>query len=52
MTHKVITWEFVVPAVLVIALGIMLSIGAVYLTERFLGPTDQAENHHSVAAGH
>jgi hypothetical protein len=41
MTHKVITLEFVVPTVLAIVLGILLSIGAVYLTDRYLGPADQ-----------
>ncbi len=49
MTHKVITLEFVVPTVLAIALGIMLSIGAIYFTDKYLGPTDQAETHQSVA---
>ncbi|MGC2812951.1 MAG: hypothetical protein WA303_21610 [Bradyrhizobium sp.] len=43
MTHKVITFEFVVPTVLAAVLGIVLSIGAVYLTNRYLGPVDQAE---------
>jgi len=42
MTHKVITLEFVVPTVLAIALGTVLSIGAVYLTDKYLGPIDQA----------
>jgi hypothetical protein len=45
MTHKAIT--FVVPTVLALALGI--SIGAVYLTDKHLVPTDQAEANHSVA---
>jgi len=49
MTHKAITLEFAVPTVLAIALGIVLSIGAVYLTDKYLGPIDQAEAHHSVA---
>jgi hypothetical protein len=49
MIHKVITLEFVVPTVLAIALGTVLSIGAVYLTDKYLGPIDQAETHHSVA---
>jgi hypothetical protein len=31
MTSKVITLEFVIPTVLAIALGVALSIGAVYL---------------------
>jgi hypothetical protein len=50
MTHKVI-FDFVVTTVLAIALGIVLSIGAVCLLDDYLGPTDQAEAHHSVAAG-
>ena len=37
MTRKVITLEFVLPTVVAIVLGILLSIGAVYLTEHFLG---------------
>ena len=49
MTHKVIAVEFVVPTMLAIALGIMLSIGAIYLTDKYLGPVDQAEARHSVA---
>jgi hypothetical protein len=49
MTHKVITLEFVVPTVLAIGLGVMLSIGAIYFTEKYLGPVDQAESHRSVA---
>jgi hypothetical protein len=49
MTRKVITLEFVVPTVLAIALGIVLSIGAVYLTDKYLVPINQAEAHSSVA---
>src|SRR5713226_5680674 len=49
MTHKVITLEFVVPTLLAIALGIMLSIGAVYLTDKYFGLIDQAEADQSVA---
>jgi hypothetical protein len=45
MTSKVITLEFVVPTVLALALGIVLSIGAVYLTDKYLVPIDQAEAH-------
>jgi hypothetical protein len=48
MTRKVITLEFVVPTLLAIALGIVLSIGAVYLTDKYLVPIDQAEAHHSI----
>lgn len=47
MTHKVITFEFVVPTVLATALGIVLSIGAVYLTDRYLGPIEQAEAYYA-----
>jgi hypothetical protein len=49
MTHKVITLEFVVPTVLAVALGIMLSMGAVYLTDKYLGPIEQAEANHAAA---
>jgi hypothetical protein len=51
MTYKVIALEFVVPTLLAIALGIVLSIGAVYLMDNYLGPIDQAEAHHYVAPG-
>ncbi|HXM35502.1 MAG TPA: hypothetical protein VN920_09970 [Pyrinomonadaceae bacterium] len=51
MTHKVLALEFVVPTVLAIALGIVLSIGAVYLIDNYLGPIDQAEAHYYVARG-
>jgi hypothetical protein len=49
MTHKVITLEFVIPTVIAVALGFVLSIGAVHLTDRYLGPIDQAETHRAVA---
>jgi hypothetical protein len=49
MTRKVITLEFVVPTALAIALAITLSIGAVYLTEMYLGPIEQAEAYSSAA---
>jgi hypothetical protein len=51
MTHRVITLEFVVPTVVAIALGILLSMGAVYVTDRYLGPPDQPEAYRSVASG-
>ena len=51
MTHKVFVLEFVVPTVLAIALGIVLSIGAVYLIDNYLGPIDQAEAHYCAACG-
>ena len=43
MTHKVIALEFVVPTVVAIVLGIVLGMGAVDLTNCYLGPLDQAE---------
>jgi hypothetical protein len=48
MTHKAITLKVVVP-VLAIALGIMVSSGAVHLTDKYPVPIDQAEASHSVA---
>ena len=47
--RKVITLEFVVPTLLAIALGVMLSVGAVYLIDNYLGPIDQAEAHYPAA---
>jgi hypothetical protein len=47
-TRKVITLEFVVPTVLAIAIAVVLSIGAVYLTNNYLGPIEEAEAHYSV----
>jgi len=49
MTNKVITVEFVIPTLLAVVLGIVLSIGAVYLTDKHLVPVDQTEASHSVA---
>jgi hypothetical protein len=49
MTHKVITLEFVVPTVIAIALGVLLSIGAVYVTDRYLGPVDQPQYYPSAS---
>jgi hypothetical protein len=43
VTESVITLEFVVPTALAIALGIVLSVGAVYLTDRYFFPIDQLE---------
>jgi hypothetical protein len=45
MTNKVITIEFVIPTLLVI----VLSIGAVYLTDKKLVPIDQMQANDSVA---
>jgi hypothetical protein len=48
MIRKVITLEFVIPTVLSIAIAIVLSIGAVYLTNIYLGPIEQAEANYSI----
>ena len=50
MTSKVITLEFVVPTVFAIALGFALSLSAVYLTDKYLGPIDQSEASYSYSA--
>jgi hypothetical protein len=49
MTHKAITLKFVVPTMLAIALGIMLSIGVVYLTVKYLVLIDQSDVNRSAA---
>jgi hypothetical protein len=49
MTRKVITVEFVVPTVLAVAMASVFSMVAVYLTETYLGPIEQAEAHYSAA---
>jgi hypothetical protein len=49
MTRKVIALEFVFPTVLAIALGFVLSVGAVHLTDKYLVPIDQAEAYHAEA---
>jgi hypothetical protein len=49
MTRKVIILEFVAPTVLAAVVGIVLSVGAVYLTNCYLGPVDQLEANNSVA---
>jgi hypothetical protein len=46
MTHKAITWKFVVSTA--VALGIILSIGAVYLKDKYF-LINQAEANRSVA---
>jgi uncharacterized membrane protein YqgA involved in biofilm formation len=48
MTTKVIL-DYVVTTVLAIALGIVLSIGAVFLMDNYFGPIDQAEAHYPTA---
>ena len=49
MIRKVRNVEFVVPTVFAVALAIVLSIGAIYLTEIFLGPIERVEANHSVS---
>jgi hypothetical protein len=44
MTHKAITFKFVVLTVLVIALGMMISIGATHLRDKHPVPTDRHAN--------
>jgi hypothetical protein len=43
MTRKVITLEFVVSTLVSVVLSIVLSIGAVYLINCYLGPVDQSD---------
>ena len=45
MTCKIFAFEFVVPTAMATILAVMLSIGAVYLTDKYLGPIEQAETH-------
>jgi hypothetical protein len=52
MTNKVITIEFIAPTLLAIVLGIVLSIGAVYLTDKHLAPVDQTKAGDGVAGSH
>jgi hypothetical protein len=49
MTRKAITLKFVLPTVLAIALGTIISIGVVYLTVKYLVLIDQKEAKQSVA---
>jgi hypothetical protein len=41
MIRKVSNAEIVVPAALAVALVIMLSIGAIYLAQQFIGPIER-----------
>jgi hypothetical protein len=43
MPRKAIIAEFLVPTALAVALGILLSIGAVDLMNRYLSPADRPE---------
>ncbi len=47
MIRRVNNIEIVIPTVFAIALVIVLSIGAIYLTEIFLEPIEQVEAHQS-----
>jgi hypothetical protein len=51
MSPSVIIREFIVPTVVAIMLGIALSIGAVYLTDRYFGSGDQAETNRQIRVG-
>jgi hypothetical protein len=51
MTHKRIALEFVVPTLLALALAIALSLGAIYLIDKYLAPIEQAEAHLAIAGG-
>ena len=48
MTHKAITLKFVVLTGLAVALGIMVSLGAVHLQDKYF-PINQAEANRSVS---
>ena len=50
MTDKAITLKLVVPTALAIALGIMISMGTVHLTDKSAVPLDQADANRSVAS--
>jgi hypothetical protein len=52
MTKTVIAIEFIVPTVLAIALVIVLSTSAIFLSDKYLGPINQAEARYSVAGSH
>jgi hypothetical protein len=45
MTCKIFAFEFVIPTAMATTLAVMLSIVAVYLTDKYLGPIEQAEAH-------
>ena len=51
MTQRAITLRFVVPEMLAVAFGIMISIGIVYFTHKYAVPTVLAEANHA-AGGH
>ena len=53
MTCKIIAFEFMVATAMATALAVMHSIATVYLTDKYLGPIEQAEAHGlPSAAGH
>ncbi len=49
MTHEVITLKFVVPTVLAIALGFVISIVVVHTTSEYPVPVGQPEANHSTS---
>jgi hypothetical protein len=50
MTRKVITSEFVIPTVLAIALGIMISTDAIHFNGKYAVPIEQMDANHFVAS--
>jgi hypothetical protein len=47
MIRRLSNVEIVIPTAFAVALAIVLWIGAIYLTEIFLGPIEQVEAHQS-----
>jgi hypothetical protein len=41
MTQKTITFKFVIPELLAVALGIMILIGIIYLSDKYPVPTNR-----------
>jgi hypothetical protein len=52
MTQRAITLRFVVPEMLAVAFGIMISIGIVYFIHKYPVPTVLAEANHAAAGSH
>jgi hypothetical protein len=52
MIRRLSILESIVPTVLAIAFAIVLSVGAVHLTDAYLGPVEKAEAHYSIADGY
>lgn len=52
MTNRVMVVELVVPTVLAVALAVVLSIAAVFLTEHYLSPDDLPVTQNAVTDSH